>query len=77
MIDINEQLSRKNSVELSELFFVGQNWRLYVWELDITWLSITVVDVVNITNKHMFFIIFYYVHLASRTHDNHSQLNRM
>ena len=39
--------------------FFLHNWRLYVWELDITWLSITVVDVVNITNKHMFFIIFY------------------
>ena len=31
--------------------FFLQNPRLYVWELDIKWLSITVVDVVNITNN--------------------------
>ena len=39
--------------------FFLQNWRLYVWELDIKWLSITVVDVVNITNKHRCFSSFF------------------
>ena len=46
-IEINEQLSLRNSlnallsVELYELGFSLQNWRLYVWELDIKWLSIS------------------------------------
>ena len=43
------------SVELYELIFALQNWRLYVWELDILWISITFVEVVNITNKHRCF----------------------
>ena len=39
-------------VLMRDVIMQGVYWRLYVWELDITWLSITDVDVVNITNKH-------------------------
>ena len=42
-------------------------WRLYVWELDIYWLSITVVDIVNIT--HM----FSYIALSVRIQSNPRQ----
>ena len=59
--EINEQLSLRNSLNalcyllncMNCVFL--QNWRLYVLELDIKCLSITVVDVVNITNKHRCF----------------------
>ena len=64
LFEINEQLSVSNSLNIlcyqsncMNWFFL-QIWRLYVWELDIAWLSVTVVDVVNIPKKHRCFSSF-------------------
>ena len=58
-VEINEQLSRRNS--LNALCYrsncvnsvVFQNWRLYVWEVDIEWIKIDDVDVLSLSHECM------------------------
>ena len=63
---ITEQLAVRNSLNdfcyqwnCMNCIFSTQHWHLYVWELDIKWLSIAVVDVVKITNADVFHHFFY------------------
>ena len=54
-VEINDQLSRRNS--LNALCYrsncvnsvVFQNWRLCVWEVDIEWIKIDVVEVLSLS----------------------------